>query len=370
MRNNDSSLILIGNNHLVDYPTPASISYGYGFGSLAGMALLFQVITGVFLGMHYTAEIYNSFVSIDVLMRETWGGWLIRYYHSNGASLFFIVVYLHIIRGLYYGSYIQPRGALWGSGVFILLIMIITAFLGYVLPWGQMSLWGATVITNLLSAIPFVGNSLVIWLWGGYSVGASTLLRFYSLHFLFPFIILGAVLLHLGLLHINGSSNRLGVEDKSDKLVFYPYCVVKDLLVLLVLLVSYALLVVLVPNVLGHSDNSIQANAMFTPAHIVPEWYFLPFYGILRSVPYKLGGVILMLFSILGLLLLPGLANTGIRSNRFKPFGKLGIWFFIGCVLMLGYLGQEVVAWPFDFTSKVVSLGYFVIILGLLPRLI
>ena len=370
MRLSDSSLLMIGNNHLVDYPTPSSISYAFGFGSLSGITLFFQVISGVFLGMHYTAEIITSFDSVDTLMRETWSGWLIRYYHANGASLFFIVVYIHILRGFYYGSYVQPKGFLWSSGIIILLIMIITAFLGYVLPWGQMSLWGATVITNLLSAIPLVGDSLVVWLWGGYSVGASTLLRFYSLHFLFPFIILGIVLLHLALLHANGSSNRLGIEDKSDKLMFYPYCVIKDLLVLLGLLVTYALLVIWLPNYLGHSDNSIQANPMFTPAHIVPEWYFLPFYGILRSIPYKLGGVILMLFSILCLLLLPFLASTGLRSNTFKPVGKLSVWIFIGSVLMLGYLGQESVVWPYNIMSTLVCLVYFVVILGFLPSVI
>lgn len=363
------NILSILNNHLINYPTGVSIGYAWGFGSLAGMALVIQIITGIFVAMQYTGYADLSFSVIDILMRDVWNGWILRYVHANGASFFFIVVYLHIIRGLYYGSYISPRGWLWSSGVIIFLIMVITAFLGYVLPWGQMSLWGATVITNLVSAIPIIGDAIVIWLWGGYSVGNATLIRFYSLHFLLPFILSALALLHLVLLHINGSSNRLGINDNRDKLDFYPYCVVKDLFVLLILIFCYIIIVIEYPNLLGHSDNSIEANIMFTPAHIVPEWYFLPFYGILRSIPFKLGGVLLMLFSILSLLTLPILSNSTIRSVNYKIYVKWIWWFFISLTFLLGVVGQENVEWPYDIIALISTCLYFFIILIIIPNL-
>jgi len=305
----DNSLLGIVNNHIVDYPTPVNLSYGWTFGSLSGLCLVIQLVTGIFLAMHYCANTDLAFNSIEHIMRNVNNGWLIRYFHSNGASMFFIVVYIHILRGLYYGSYIYPRSKLWVSGIVIFLLMMGTAFIGYVLPFGQMSLWGSIVITNLLSAIPLIGDSIVVWVWGGFSVDNATLNRFYSLHYLLPFIIAGLAILHLTLLHIDGSSNRLGISTNVSKISFYPYCYVKDMLGLLIMFVMLSYLVFFNPNVLGHSDNYIMANSLVTPAHIVPEWYFLPYYAILRSVPHKLFGVILMILSILVLCLLPFINN-------------------------------------------------------------
>jgi ubiquinol-cytochrome c reductase cytochrome b subunit len=268
-------LISILNDHLIEYPTPANLNYWWGFGSLAGIFLIVQIATGVFLAMHYTANIDLAFASVEHIMRDVNGGWLLRYMHANGASMFFIVVYCHMFRGLYYGSYASPREVVWCAGVIILLLMIITAFIGYVLHWGQMSFWGATVITSLASAIPVVGNDITFWLWGGFSVDNATLNRFFSLHYLLPFIIAGASVVHLAALHQYGSNNPLGCIALVDKVPFYPYFYTKDLVGWVLFAIFFSIFVFWFPNVLGHSDNYIPANPMSTPAHIVPEWYFL-----------------------------------------------------------------------------------------------
>jgi len=328
IRYNKNSILSFVDSHIINYPTPINLNYLWSFGSSAGICLVIQILTGILLAMHYTPHVDLAFVSVEHIMRDVNNGWLIRYLHANGASFFFIVVYSHIFRGLYFGSYIYPRGALWFSGVIIFLLMMATAFMGYVLPWGQMSFWGATVITNLFSAIPFVGSSIVEWLWGGFSVDNATLNRFFSLHYLLPFVIAGLTLLHLSLLHTNGSNNPIGVNTNMDTISFYPYFYVKDLFAFLILIVSLLFFVLYYPNVLGHSDNYIPANPLVTPAHIVPEWYFLPFYAILRSIPDKLGGVAAMGGAILILLLLPILNTSDIRSTKFRPifaFFLLGI---------------------------------------------
>lgn len=362
-------LVGLLNNHLIDYPTPLNLSYLWGFGSLSGLCLGIQLLTGIFLGMHYCGNVEMAFESVEHIMRDVSNGWLIRYFHSNGASMFFIMVYIHMFRGLYYGSYTYPRTKLWVSGVLIFLLMILTAFIGYVLPWGQMSLWGATVITNLVSTIPLIGKNVVHWLWGGFAVENATLNRFYSLHYLMPFVISGLAILHIILLHVDGSSNRLGVDTKVSKVGFYPYCYVKDLLVFLLMLTVFSVLVHFTPNLLGHSDNYILANNLVTPAHIVPEWYFLTFYAILRSVPHKLGGVILMVAAIVVLCLLPLLNGAEVRSNLFKPLTRKLFWFFLIDCLILGWLGQKPVESPFIGLGQVTSLVYFSVLLIGLPLL-
>ena len=280
-------------DHIVTYPTPSNINYAWGFGSLAGLCLAIQIVTGVFLAMHYTPHVDFAFSSVEHIMRDVHNGWIIRSVHSNGASVFFMVVYCHIARGLYHGSYYRPRHHLWSSGVLIFFLMVITAFMGYVLPWGQMSFWGATVITNLVTALPIVGYDIAYFLWGGFSVGNPTLNRFFSLHFLVPFIIAGVVFLHLSMLHQSGSSNPIG-PVAPDRVFFYPYFYVKDLYGLLLLFIVFSVLVFFYPNLLGHPDNYREADPLVTPSHIVPEWYLLPFYAILRSIPDKLIGVIAM----------------------------------------------------------------------------
>lgn len=292
-------------SHIVDYPTPLNLNYLWSFGSAAGLCLVIQMISGILLAMHYTPHIDLAFSSVEHIMRDVNNGWLIRYLHANGASMFFIVVYCHLFRGLFYGSYMFPRQLLWVSGVVIFLLMMATGFMGYVLPWGQMSFWGATVITNLFSAIPVVGSSIVEWLWGGFSVGNATLNRFFSLHYLLPFVIAGLVIVHLSLLHTDGSSNPLGVNTNVQTISFYPYFYVKDLFAFFILVFFLSVIIVYYPNSLGHPDNYIPANPMSTPAHIVPEWYFLPFYAILRSIPDKLGGVLAMFGAIVVLMILP-----------------------------------------------------------------
>ena len=277
VRWNKDHLLSFIDSHIISYPTPINLNYMWSFGSAAGICLVIQIITGIFLAMHYTPHVDLAFSSVEHIMRDVNNGWLIRYIHANGASMFFIVVYCHIFRGLYYGSFMHPRQHLWCSGVTIFLLMMATAFMGYVLPWGQMSFWGATVITNLFSAIPVVGKSIVEWLWGGFSVGNATLNRFFSLHYLMPFLIAGMTLIHLALLHKDGSNNPLGVNGAIDTVSFYPYFYVKDLFSFLILVLVFSFFVYFYPNLLGHPDNYIPANPMVTPAHIVPEWYFLPF---------------------------------------------------------------------------------------------
>ena len=364
---NKNRFLGILNSHIIDYPTPININYFWSFGSTAGICLLIQLITGVFLAMHYTPHIDYAFNSVEHIMRDVNNGWLIRYLHANGASVFFIVVYCHIFRGLYFGSYIKPREILWNSGVIIFLLMMGTGFMGYVLPWGQMSFWGATVITNLASAVPLVGPSIVEWLWGGFSVDNATLNRFFSLHYLLPFVIVGLVLVHLSLLHENGSNNPLGITKSVSVISFYPYFYIKDLFAFLILIFSFSLLIFYFPNFLGHSDNYIPANPLVTPPHIVPEWYFLPFYAILRSIPDKLGGVLAMLAAILVLLLLPFINFSNIRSNKFRPLFAFVYWFLVVDFTILGWIGQKPVETPFIEVGMVATFLYFFILLILFP---
>ncbi len=332
------------------YPTPKNLSYWWNFGSLAGLVLVIQIATGIVLAMHYTPHVDMAFASVERIMRDVNFGWLIRYVHANGASAFFVVVYIHIFRGLYYGSYREPRELLWIIGVIILLCMMATAFMGYVLPWGQMSFWGATVITNLFSAVPLVGDAIVSWLWGGFSVDNPTLQRFYSLHYLLPFVIVGLVVLHIWALHRFGSNNPLGIDTKGDKdtIPFHPYYTVKDLFGMGVFFIIFFAFVFYAPNYLGHPDNYIPADPLVTPAHIVPEWYFLPFYAILRSItfdvlfiPAKLMGVILMFASILVLLILPWLDRSPVRSAKFRPIYKQVFWLLLVVTVILGIVGAK-----------------------------
>ena len=366
--NNDSTLALL-DAHIVDYPTPINLNYMWSFGATAGLCLVMQIVTGIFLAMHYTPHIDFAFNSVEHIMRDVNNGWFIRYLHANGASMFFITIYSHMARGLYFGSYMYPRGKLWISGVVIFLLMMATAFMGYVLPWGQMSFWGATVITNLFSAIPVIGSAIVEWLWGGFSVDNATLNRFYSLHYLMPFLIAGATIMHLNLLHTAGSNNPLGINTNVDTIPFYPYFYVKDLFSFLVLVFVFAFFVFFFPNALGHADNYIMANPMVTPPHIVPEWYFLPFYAILRSIPNKLGGVIGMISAILVLLALPLLNTSNIRSSKFRPLFSLSYWFFAFNFLILGWIGQQPVEDPYIALGMWSTFFYFFFILILVPTL-
>jgi len=359
----------IGNNHIVDYPTPSNISYLWSYGSLAGMMLVVQLVTGIFLAMHYTAHVDRAFSSVEHIMRDVNYGWLVRYLHANGASFFFIVVYIHMFRGLYYGSYMHPREHLWCSGVVIYLLMMATAFIGYVLPWGQMSFWGATVITNLVSAIPGIGTEIVNWVWGGFSVDNPTLNRFYSLHYLLPFVIAGLARVHLVLLHQDGSNNPLGIASQTDRVPFYPYFYVKDLLGFIIRMFFYGRFVYFAPNAMGHPDNYILANSMVTPAHIVPEWYFLPFYAILRSIPDKLGGVIAMLAAILSLLTLPFTHGSEVRSPQFRPIFRKFYWMFIACFFLLMYIGACEVTYPFVEVGQIATVYYFGFLLVFVPVL-
>jgi ubiquinol-cytochrome c reductase cytochrome b subunit len=357
------------NDHIIDYPTPTNINYFWSFGSIAGICLVIQLVTGIFLAMHYTPHVDLAFNSVEHIMRDVNFGWLIRYIHSNGASMFFIIVYSHIARGLYFGSYITPRALLWCSGVIIFLLMMATGFLGYVLPWGQMSFWGATVITNLFTAIPVIGESIAYWLWGGFSVDNATLNRFFSLHYLLPFVITGLVFIHLILLHLDGSGNPLGLNNTPDRVPFYPYFYVKDLFAFMSFIVFFSVFVFFFPNMLGHPDNYIEANAMVTPAHIVPEWYFLPFYAILRSIPNKLGGVVTMVLAIVVLLLLPFINTSVTSSARFRPFFKVFYWFFIIDVVLLGWLGAQPVEAPFILIGQLATVYYFIFLIILIPNI-
>jgi ubiquinol-cytochrome c reductase cytochrome b subunit len=362
-------LFAVINNHIIDYPTPINLNYFYGFGSLAGIMLVIQILTGIFLAMHYTPHIDLAFNSVEHIMRDVNNGWLIRYTHANGASFFFIVVYVHIFRGLYYGSYITPREAVWCSGVVIFILMMATAFMGYVLPWGQMSFWGATVITNLFSAVPLVGKDIVDWLWGGFAVDNPTLNRFFSLHFTLPFVIVGAVLIHLVLLHEVGSNNPLGLTLKTENIPFYPYFYTKDLFGLMVLFLAFFSFVFYYPNVLGHADNYIEANPMKTPLHIVPEWYFLPFYAILRSIPNKIGGVVGMFGSLLILLTIPFTNSSEIRSTAFRPIYKIAYWLLVVSFLLLGWIGQMPVEYPYTEIGVISMIYYFAFFIIVIPFL-
>ena len=367
VRWNKDYILSILDNHIIDYPTPINITYAWSFGALAGICLVVQIVTGIFLAMHYTPHIDLAFSSVEHIMRDVNNGWLIRYMHANGASMFFIVVYSHIFRGLYYGSYMTPRELLWCSGVLIFLLMMATAFLGYVLPWGQMSFWGATVITNLFSAIPFAGPAIVEWLWGGFSIDNATLNRFFSLHFILPFAIAGLVIAHIALLHRDGSNNPLGIDSRSDSIPFYPYAYVKDLFSLIVFIVFFSIFLFYFPNLLGHPDNYIPADPMSTPAHIVPEWYFLPFYAILRSIPDKLGGVAAMGGAIVILFFLPFINTSEVRSSTFRPIYRKLFWFIFADFLLLGWIGQEIVETPYVQIGQIATVFYFFYFLLLIP---
>ena len=359
------------NETLVVYPAPRNLSYWWNFGSLAGFALVVMIITGIVLAMQYTAHVDYAFLSVERIMRDVNGGWLIRYIHMNMASFFFIVVFIHMFRGLYYGSYKAPREILWMLGVVILLLMMATAFMGYVLPWGQMSFWGATVITNLFSAIPVFGEDIVVWLWGGFSVDNPTLNRFFALHYLLPFVIVGAVVLHLWALHRFGSGNPLGIEANGpqDKIPFHPYYTVKDAFGVGVFLIAFCAFVFFAPNFLGHPDNYIPANPLVTPAHIVPEWYFLPFYAILRSVPDKLLGVVAMFASIGILFILPWLDRSPVRSAKFRPVYKWFFWLFFANCILLGWVGQEAAEGLPLILGRLATAWYFIHFLVVLPLL-
>jgi len=364
--NKDATLSFI-DSHIINYPTPINLNYMWSFGSAAGICLVIQIVTGIFLAMHYTPHVDYAFNSVEHIMRDVNNGWLIRYLHANGASMFFIVVYSHIFRGLYYGSYMYPRGTLWASGVVIFLLMMATAFMGYVLPWGQMSFWGATVITNLFSAIPVVGPSIVEWLWGGFSVDNATLNRFFSLHYLMPFLIAGVTLVHLSLLHKEGSNNPLGINTNLETVPFYPYFYVKDLLFFFIFLSVFSFFLFFYPNTLGHPDNYIPANPLVTPPHIVPEWYFLPFYAILRSIPDKLGGVAAMGGAIVILLALPIINTSKIRSSKFRPIFRFLYWFWVADFLILGWIGQKPVESPYVEVGVCATIFYFVFLLIIIP---
>jgi quinol-cytochrome oxidoreductase complex cytochrome b subunit len=363
------------------YPTPRNLSYWWNFGSLAGFMLVVMIATGIFLAMQYTPHVDFAFDSVERIMRDVNWGWLMRYIHMNGASFFFIVTYIHIFRGLYYGSYKYPRELLWMLGVVILLLMMATAFMGYVLPWGQMSFWGATVITNLFSAIPIVGNDIVTWLWGGFAVGNPTLNRFYSLHYLLPFLIVGVVVLHLVALHQHGSNNPLGIDRKGpqDSIPFHPYYTIKDMFGMGVFLIVYAAFIFFMPNALGDPANYIPANPLQTPPEIVPEWYFLPFYAILRSVPdiwllvltvpAKLAGVLCMFGSIGVLFVLPWLDTSPVRSSRFRPIYQWFFWVLVIDAFVLGYVGAHRPEGFYVLLGRAGTLYYFFHFLILLPVL-
>jgi ubiquinol-cytochrome c reductase cytochrome b subunit len=360
-------VLTIFNSYLVDSPQPSSISYLYNFGSLLGLSLVVQIITGIFLAMHFAGTAELAFSSAEHIMRDVNDGWLLRYTHGNMASFFFVAVYLHIARGLYYGSYRSPRIGVWVIGTIIFFLMMATAFLGYVLPYGQMSLWGATVITNLLSAIPWLGKSLVEFVWGGFSVSSATINRFFSLHFTLPFILAALVAGHLLYLHISGSSNPVGTTGNADRTAFHPYFSFKDLVTVYLFLFAFALIIFYAPDKLGHSDNYIEANSMQTPPSIVPEWYLLPFYAILRSIPNKLLGVISMFVAILILLILPFVDTSNIKGSSFKPLFIVAFWIFALNFLVLMWLGSCHVEPPFIVAGQIATAYYFAHFLIIIP---
>ena len=369
---NDRLPLLTLANHLTDYPTPKNLNYWWTFGGILTFCLITQIVTGLVLAMHYIAHVDHAFSSVEHIMRDVNYGWLLRYVHANGASMFFLAVYIHIFRALFYGSYKAPREIIWIIGIIIYLLMMAAAFMGYVLPWGQMSFWGATVITNLFSAIPLVGESITTWLWGGYSVDNPTLTRFFTLHYLLPFLILGLVVLHIWALHVPGNNNPVGIDIKKpskDTVPFHPYIVIKDAFALLMFLIIFAMFVFYSPNVLGHADNYIEANPLVTPAHIVPEWYLLPFYAILRSVPDKLMGVIAMLSAILILAALPWLDTSKIRSAVFRPLYKQFYWILVADVLILGYVGAMPAEGLYLLIARIGTIYYFAHFLIILPVL-
>nr|ASN66013.1 cytochrome b [Scarites buparius] len=350
-------LFKIINSALIDLPTPSNISLWWNFGSLLGLCLIIQILTGLFLAMHYTANIEMAFNSIDHICRDVNYGWLLRTLHANGASFFFICIYLHIGRGMYYGSYKFTHT--WMVGIIILLLVMGTAFMGYVLPWGQMSFWGATVITNLLSAIPYVGTMMVQWVWGGFAVDNATLTRFFMIHFLLPFMVVAMVMIHLLFLHQTGSNNPLGINSNIDKIPFHPYFSLKDLMGFIILMMTLTILTLTNPYYLGDPDNFTPANPLVTPVHIQPEWYFLFAYAILRSIPNKLGGVIALLMSILILMILPFYNLSNFQSLKFYPINQILFWFFMIIVILLTWIGMRPVEDPYIFTGQILTILYF-----------
>jgi ubiquinol-cytochrome c reductase cytochrome b subunit len=361
-------LLSLANGYLVDAPQPSNLSYLWNFGSLLAICLIIQIITGVTLAMHYNPSVAEAFNSVEHIMRDVNNGWLVRYLHSNTASAFFFLVYLHIGRGLYYGSYRSPRTLVWAIGTIILILMIATGFLGYVLPYGQMSLWGATVITNLMSAIPWLGKDIVEFLWGGFSVNNATLNRFFALHFVLPFVLAALALMHLIVLHDGaGSSNPLGVSGNYDRIPFAPYFIFKDLITIFLFIIVLSIFVFFMPNALGDSDNYIMANPMQTPPAIVPEWYLLPFYAILRSIPNKLLGVIAMFSALLILLIMPYVDLGRSRGLQFRPLSKLFFYIFVANFLILAQLGAKHVESPFIEFGQISTVLYFAHFLIIVP---
>lgn len=366
VRKSNAYLSLV-NSYLIDSPQPSSINYWWNLGSLLGLCLVIQIASGIFLAMHYSSNIELAFNSVEHIMRDVRAGWLLRYIHANGASFFFICMYLHIGKALYYGSYRKPRVMLWAVGVIIFILTMAIAFMGYCLVYGQMSHWGATVITNLLSAIPFIGNDIVPFIWGGFSVSNPTIQRFFALHFLLPFILAALVCMHLMALHVNGSSNPLGISGNIDRIPMHPYFIFKDLITVFVFLLAFSLFIFYSPNSLGHSDNYIPGNPMVTPPSIVPEWYLLPFYAILRSIPDKLGGVIAMFGAILVLLTLPYTDRSVIRGNSFKVLSKVMFYLFVFNFILLGNLGQLHVEVPFIQLGQYGTIFYFMYYIVIVP---
>ena len=355
--------------HMLDFPTPKNLNYWWTFGGILSVMLMVQLATGIVLAMHYTPHVDFAFASVEHIMRNVNYGWLLRYMHSNGASMFFVAVYVHIFRGMYYGSYKAPREVLWMIGVLIYLVMMATAFMGYVLPWGQMSFWGAKVITNLFSAIPFFGKAITTWLWGGFAVDNPTLNRFYSLHYLLPFVLAALVALHIWALHVPGNNNPTGVSVKGsqDTLPFHPYYTMKDAFAVVVFLIAYMAFVSFGPNYMGHATNYAEADPLQTPPHIVPEWYYLPFYAILRAIPDKLGGVIAMFGSILILFVLPWLDTSRVRSGSYRPIFKQFFWVFVIVCIGLGYLGSKPPEGAYVIWSRILTAYYFAHFLVILP---
>jgi ubiquinol-cytochrome c reductase cytochrome b/c1 subunit len=355
----------------VTYPTPRNLNYWWTFGGILAFILGVQIITGIVLAMHYTPHVDYAFKSVEHIMRDVNYGWLLRYAHANGASMFFLAAYIHMFRGMYYGSYKEPRELLWILGVILLLLMIITGFMGYVLPWGQMSFWAATVITNLFSAIPGVGEGVVTWLWGGYSVGNPTLNRFYALHYLLPFVIAGVVVLHIWALHVVGQNNPTGIEPKSDQdtVAFTPYATAKDSFLMVVFCIVFAWFVFYLPNYMGHADNYIPANPAVTPTHIVPEWYYLPFYAILRAIPNKLMGVGALGASIVVLAFLPWLDTSRVRSANYRPLYRQFFWIFVIVCVGLGWLGSKPAEGGYVIAARIFTAYYFLHFLIILPLL-
>ena len=369
----ESRLPIVGLVHssFVVFPNPRNLNYFWTFGGILAFMLVCQIVTGVTLAMHYTPESGLAFSSVEHIMRDVNYGWMLRYIHANGASMFFIAVYIHIFRGIYYGSYKAPREVLWLLGIVIYLLMMATGFMGYVLPWGQMSGWGATVITSLFSAIPLVGTAITQWLWGGFAVDNATLNRFFALHYLLPFMIAGVVVLHIWALHVPGSNNPSGVEPKTakDTLPFHPYFTVKDGFALVCFMVFFAWFVFFIPNYLNHADNYIEFNSLVTPAHIVPEWYYLPFYAILRSIPDKLGGVIAMFMAIVLLAFLPWLDTSKIKSSNYRPIYRIFFWLFVVDALLLGFVGSQPPVGGYVLAGQLLTAYYFAHLLIIVPLL-